>query len=204
MRRKLVNETSRTIRKNSSGDYQDGYKVILAKRIWWNLNPGYRQADWNHPAGAIHHFSDKEVLYLDVMNKLSGKIRQEINKVMRKHDLASEEQLLEIVKVLKKHHPLSIYDQYRQAMLLLSKSSQQKLNIIFTMDYLEPISDYFKQPSVKLRPDLLPKEAAELFLASLSPLFGTYQLIGGHSISDDERDQLILDCIINGLAKREK
>lgn len=151
-----------------------------------------------------HHFSDKEVLYLDVMNKLSGKIRQEINKVMRKHDLASEEQLLEIVKVLKKHHPLSIYDQCRQAMLLLSKSSQQKLNIIFTMDYLEPISDYFKQPSVKLRPDLLPKEAAELFLASLSPLFGTYQLIGGHSISDDERDQLILDCIINGLAKRGK
>ena len=151
-----------------------------------------------------HHFSDKEVLYLDVMNKLSGKIRQEINKVIRKHDLASEEQLLEIVKILKKHHPLSIYDQYRQTMLLLSKSSQQKLNIIFTMDYLEPISDYFKQPSVKLRPDLLPKEAAELFLASLSPLFGTYQLIGGHSISDDERDQLILDCIINGLAKRRK
>lgn len=151
-----------------------------------------------------HHFSDKEVLYLDVMNKLSGKIRQEINKVIRKHDLASEEQLLEIVKILKKHHPLSIYDQYRQTMLLLSKSSQQKLNIIFTMDYLEPISDYFKQPSVKLRPDLLPKEAAELFLASLSPLFGTYQLIGGHSISDDERDQLILDCIINGLAKRGK
>ena len=151
-----------------------------------------------------HHFSDKEVLYLDVMNKLSGKIRQEINKVIRKHDLASEEQLLEIVKILKKHHPLSIYDQYRQTMLLLSKSSQQKLNIIFTMDYLEPISDYFKQPSVKLRPDLLPKEAAELFLASLSPLFGTYQLIGGHSISDDERDQLILDCIINGLAKLGK
>ena len=151
-----------------------------------------------------HHLSDKEVLYLDVMNKLSGKIRQEINKVIRKHDLASEEQLLEIVKILKKHHPLSIYDQYRQTMLLLSKSSQQKLNIIFTMDYLEPISDYFKQPSVKLRPDLLPKEAAELFLASLSPLFGTYQLIGGHSISDDERDQLILDCIINGLAKRGK
>lgn len=151
-----------------------------------------------------HHFSDKEVLYLDVMNKLSGKIRQEINKVIRKNDLASEEQLLEIVKILKKHHPLSIYDQYRQTMLLLSKSSQQKLNIIFTMDYLEPISDYFKQPSVKLRPDLLPKEAAELFLASLSPLFGTYQLIGGHSISDDERDQLILDCIINGLAKRGK
>ncbi|KRM26637.1 MULTISPECIES: TetR/AcrR family transcriptional regulator [Limosilactobacillus] len=149
-----------------------------------------------------HHFSDKEVLYLDVMTKLSGKIRQEINKVMRKHKLTPEEQLFEIVRVLKKHHPLSIYDQYNQAMQLLSKSAQQKLNMIFTMDYLEPIGDYFKQPAVKLRPDLLPKEAAELFLASLSPIFGTYQRIGGHSITAEQRDKLILDCIINGLAKR--
>lgn len=82
------------------------------------------------------------------------------------------------------------------------KSAQQKLNMIFTMDYLEPIGDYFKQPAVKLRPDLLPKEAAELFLASLSPIFGTYQRIGGHSITAEQRDKLILDCIINGLAKR--
>ncbi|MGM9892673.1 TetR/AcrR family transcriptional regulator [Limosilactobacillus sp.] len=149
-----------------------------------------------------HHFSDKEVLYLEVMTRLSRKIRQEINKVIRKHDLDPEEQLLEIVHVLKKHHPLSIYDQYNQAMFLLSKSAQQKLNMIFTMDYLGPIGDYFKQPAANLRPDLLPKEAAEIFLASLSPVFGTYQLIGGHSITTDQRDELILDCIVNGLAKR--
>ena len=106
------------------------------------------------------------------------------------------------MKVLKKHHPISIYDQYNQAMVLLSKSAQQKLNMIFTMDYLEPIGDYFKQSEVNLRADLLPKEAAEIFLASLAPVFGTYQLIGGHSITTEQRDKLIVDCIVNGLAKR--
>lgn len=149
-----------------------------------------------------HHFNDKEVLYLEVMTRLSRKIRQEINKIIRKHSLKPEEQLLEIVHVLKKYHPLSIYDQYNQAMVLLSKSAQQKLNMIFTMDYLEPIGDYFKQSEVNLRADLLPKEAAEIFLASLAPVFGTYQLIGGHSITTEQRDKLIVDYIVNGLAKR--
>ena len=128
-----------------------------------------------------HHFSDKEVLYLDVMTNLCGKVRQDINKVMRKHDLSPN-------------------DQYNQAMRLLSKSAQQKLNMIFTMDYLEPIAAFFRQPDVGLRPDILPKEAAELFIAGLTPIFGTSQLIGGHSITPEQRDQLILDCIINGLS----
>ena len=43
---------------------------------------------------------------------------------------------------IKKHHPLSIYDQYNQAMRLLSKSAVSKLNMIFTMDYLEPIAAF--------------------------------------------------------------
>lgn len=148
-----------------------------------------------------HHFSDKEVLFLDVMTAFSGKVRQDINKVMRKHKLTPEEQLFEIVKVLKKHHPISIYDQYNQAMRLLSKSAQQKFNMIFTMDYLVPISEYFKQPAVELRADLLPREAAELFLASLTPLFGTYQKIGGHAITSEQRTKLLLDCIVNGLKR---
>ena len=70
-----------------------------------------KQVGITQPA-LYHHFSDKEVLYLDVMTNLSSKVRKDINKV-----------------------------------------------------------------------------------------FGTYQPIGGHNISDDQRDQLILDCIISGLSK---
>lgn len=48
-----------------------------------------------------HHFSDKEVLFLNVMTNFSGRVRQDINKVLRKHKLSPEDQLFEIVKVLK-------------------------------------------------------------------------------------------------------
>ncbi|WP_267200837.1 TetR/AcrR family transcriptional regulator [Limosilactobacillus kribbianus] len=149
-----------------------------------------------------HHFSDKEVLFLEVMTRFSSKVRQDINKALRKHDLSPEDQLYEIVKALRRHHPISIYEQYNQAMRLLSKSAQRKFNMIFMMDYLDPIGDYFKQPEVHLRGDLLPKEAAELFLASLTPVFGTYQMIGGHAINNEQRTKLILDCIINGMTKK--
>ena len=151
-----------------------------------------------------HHFSDKEVLFLSVMTEFSRKVHQDINKVPRKHKLTPEEQLFEIVKVLKKHHPISIYDQYNQAIQLLSKSAQRKYNMIFVMDYLGPIGEYFKKPEVGLRADLLPREAAELFLASLSPVFGTYQVVGGHAITSDQRTKLIIDCIVNGLKRTPK
>lgn len=151
-----------------------------------------------------HHFSDKEVLFLSVMTEFSRKVHQDINKVLRKHQLDPEEQLFEIVKVLKKHHTISIYEQYNQAIQLLSKSSQRKFNMIFVMDYLGPIGEYFKQPEVGLRADLLPREAAELFLASLTPVLGTYQVIGGHAITSDQRTKLIIDCIINGLKRTPK
>ena len=151
-----------------------------------------------------HHFSDKEVLFLSVMTEFSRKVHQDINKVLRKHQLDPEEQLFEIVKVLKKHHTISIYEQYNQAIQLLSKSSQRKFNMIFVMDYLGPIGEYFKQPEVGLRADLLPREAAELFLASLTLVFGTYQVIGGHAITSDQRTKLIIDCIINGLKRTPK
>ncbi|MEY8441967.1 TetR/AcrR family transcriptional regulator [Lactobacillaceae bacterium 24-114] len=159
-----------------------------------------KQVGITQPA-LYHHFSDKEVLYLDVMTNLSGKVRKDIQRVMRKHSLEPEEQLWQITQALLKSHPVSIYDQYRLAIGMLSKSSQQKLNMILAMNYLQPIAEYFKQPEVKLRPDILPQEAAELFLASLAPLFGTYQPIGGHNIDEKQRSRLILDCIVHGLAK---
>ena len=81
-----------------------------------------------------HHFSDKEVLFLEVMTRFSSKVRQDINKALRKHDLSPEDQLYEIVKALRRHHPISIYEQYNQAMRLLSKSAQRKFNMIFMMD----------------------------------------------------------------------
>lgn len=149
-----------------------------------------------------HHFNDKEVLFLDVMTAHGSKVRQEVNRVMRDNDLKGEDRLWELAKVLLRMHPKDIYEQWQSAGDLLSQSSKRKLNVIFMIDYIEPVSEFFKQPDVKLRPDVLPKEAAELFIASLSPMFNSFQKLGGRSINDDQRNRIILDIFMNGLNQR--
>lgn len=149
-----------------------------------------------------HHFSDKEVLYLEVMTTHGSKVRLAINKVMRETDVKGEDQLWELAKVLLQMHPKDIYAQWQSAGNLLSQSSKRKLNVIFMMDYIEPIAELFKESGIKLRPDVLPKEAAELFISSLSPMFNSFQQFGGRSITDEQRDQLIMDIFVHGLSKK--
>lgn len=149
-----------------------------------------------------HHFEDKEELYLDVLTELCGKVRQETFRILRKPDLDPEERLVEICNVYVKHHPLDIYSQYQTALRQLTPSAQHKLNLLFTMDYVEPLADFFKLPEVQLRPDLMPKEAAELLIASLTPIFGTFQVIGGRALTQEQRQRLIIDTILNGLTTK--
>lgn len=149
-----------------------------------------------------HHFSDKEVLFLDVLTEHCAKVRQGINRVMRKDDIDPKERLWEITQVLLRNHPRDVYEQWKAAEQLLSSSSKRKLDMIFMMDYIDPVSEYFKLPDVSLRPDVRPKEAAELYIADLAPLFGSFQEIGGHSISSENRSKIILDVFINGVSRK--
>lgn len=149
-----------------------------------------------------HHFNDKEVLFLDVMTAHGSKVRQEVNRVMRETDQKGEDRLWELAKTLLRLHPKDIYEQWQSAGELLTQSSRRKLNVIFMIDYIEPVSEFFKQPDVKFRPDVLPKEAAELFIASLSPMFNSFQKIGGRSITEEQRNRIILDVFMSGLGQR--
>ena len=149
-----------------------------------------------------HHFNDKEVLFLDVMTAHGSKVRQEVNRVMRETDQKGEDRLWELAKTLLRLHPKDIYEQWQSAGELLTQSSRRKLNVIFMIDYIEPVSEFFKQPDVKVRPDVLPKEAADLFIASLSPMFNSFQKIGGRSITEEPRNRIILDVFMSGLGQR--
>ena len=148
-----------------------------------------------------HHFNDKEVLFLDVMTAHGSKVRQEVNRVIRESESKGEDRLWELAKTLLRLHPKDIYEQWQSAGDLLSKSSRRKLNVIFMIDYIEPVSEFFKQPDIHIRPDVLPKEAAELFIASLSPKFNSFQKFGGRSITDEQRNRVILDVFMNGMGQ---
>lgn len=174
------------------------------------LNKGFGETSTRNIAKEIgitqpalyHHFNDKEVLFLDVMTAHGSKVRQEVNRVMRETDQKGEDRLWELAKTLLRLHPKDIYEQWQSAGELLTQSSRRKLNVIFMIDYIEPVSEFFKQPDVKVRPDVLPKEAAELFIASLSPMFNSFQKIGGRSITEEQRNRIILDVFMSGLGQR--
>ena len=184
--------------------------AIMKTATKFFLNKGFGETSTRDIAKEIgitqpalyHHFNDKEVLFLDVMTAHGSKVRQEVNRVMRETDQKGEDRLWELAKTLLRLHPKDIYEQWQSAGELLTQSSRRKLNVIFMIDYIEPVSEFFKQPDVKVRPDVLPKEAAELFIASLSPMFNSFQKIGGRSITEEQRNRIILDVFMSGLGQR--
>lgn len=150
-----------------------------------------------------HHFSDKEVIFLEVISQVGSDVRNGINKVLRKNDLEPIERLAQITQVLTRLHPNSVFTLIHGSFKELTPGSQRKLGMIFRMDYLAPIAEYFKLPEVQLRPEILPDEAAEVFISSLSPIFTSFHRIGGDSLSDEERIKLLLRLIMFGIAKEE-
>lgn len=150
-----------------------------------------------------HHFSDKEVIFLEVISQVGSEVRNGVNKVMRKSDLDPIERLMQITQVLTKLHPNSVFSLIHLSDRELKPSSQRKLEMIFKMDYLDPISEFFKLPEVRLRPEILPNEAAGLYISSLSPAFTKFHRIGGEGMNDIAQNKLLLKFIMYGISKGE-
>lgn len=151
-----------------------------------------------------HHFNDKEVLYLEVLSEHGRKISDEVNQVMRRKSLSPEERLWQLAQVFLKNNPSNTYNRLQYTKSQLSTSGQRKLEMIYLMDYIDPLARFFQLPEVNLRPDILPKEAAELFLSAMTPLFGMIQPLGGTMISQEQRGKIILDIFLNGVMDNEK
>lgn len=148
-----------------------------------------------------HHFSDKEVIFLEVISQVGGEVRNGINKVMRKNDLLPIDRLTQITQVLTKIHPNNVFTLIHGSFKDLKPGNQRKLAMIFKMDYVDPIASYFKLPEVNLKAEILPGEAAEFFISSLSPIFTSFHRIGGDSLSDVDQTKLLLKFIMYGIAK---
>lgn len=172
------------------------------------LKKGYQNTSTRDIAGKIgitqpalyHHFNDKEVIFLEVIAEIGKEVRNGVNKILRKQNLTAEERLFQITKALTKIHRSSIttliYESYKE----LSPSGKRKLEMLFKMNYIAPIADYFKLPEVKLRAEILPDEAAEFYLSGINTLFGNFTKLGGHQVSNDDRVHLTLNFILYGIA----
>lgn len=147
-----------------------------------------------------HHFADKEVIYLQVIKTVGSEIKEGIDAVNQQGPTVSaEERLVKITQVLTDAHPRDIFTVIHSSFADLKPENMRQLGMIFQTDYVTPIENYFKSEDVKLRQDIQPKEAAEFYITSLSPLFSKFHRIGGVSLTQEDHIRLLLDLILHGL-----
>lgn len=184
------------------------HKAILDAARTLFLSRGYQGTSTRDIAKAVgitqpalyHHFDDKEVIYLQVIQTVGGEIKDAIDAVNQQGAaMLPEERLVKITQVLTDKHPRDIFTVIHSSFADLKRENMGQLGMIFQTDYVTPIEAYFESEDVQLRQNIQPKQAAEFYITSLSPLFSKFHQIGGVSMTQEEHIRLLLDLILHGL-----
>ncbi|MCH5462799.1 TetR/AcrR family transcriptional regulator [Lactobacillus sp. LC28-10] len=184
------------------------HKAILDAARTLFLSRGYQGTSTRDIAKAVgitqpalyHHFADKEVIYLQVIQTVGGEIKDAIDAINQKGTaILPEERLVRITQVLTDKHPRDIFTVIHSSFADLKRENMGQLGMIFQTDYVTPIENYFESEDVQLRQNIQPKQAAEFYITSLSPLFSRFHQIGGVSLTQREHIRLLLDLILHGL-----
>lgn len=151
-----------------------------------------------------HHFADKDVLFLQVIETVGLEIKSDIDAINQQGAaVPADERLVKITQVLTDKHPRDIFTVIHSSFADLKPENMRQMGTIFQEDYVTPIETYFKSADVKLRQGIRPTEAAEFYITSLSPLFSKFHRIGGVSMTEEEHIRLLLDFILHGLVSEK-
>jgi len=151
-----------------------------------------------------HHFSDKEVIFLEVIKTVGEEVQQGILAV--NDELATAEQpdpvaaLTEVTEVLTGVHPRDVFTVIHSSFRFLKPENKRQLGMVFMQDYLAPLQKFFELGVVTLQPDVKPQDAASFYLTSLSPLFNTFHHVGPADASQHEQTLALIRLILFGVA----
>jgi len=151
-----------------------------------------------------HHFSDKEVIFLEVIKTVGEEVQQGILAVNDK--LATVDQpdpvaaLTEVTEVLTGVHPRDVFTVIHSSFRFLKPENKRQLGMVFMQDYLTPLQQFFELGVVTLQPDVKPQDAASFYLTSLSPLFNTFHHVGPADASQHDQTLALVRLILFGVA----
>lgn len=172
------------------------------------LSKGFQETSTRDIAKAVgitqpalyHHFDDKEVIFLQVIQTVGASIKERIDAInVQQTTLSPEDRLTQITQVLTDAHPRDIFTVIHSSFAYLKPAHQGRLGMLFQTDYLTPITTFFESEDVTLRKPLTATEAASFYMTSLSPLFSRFHQIGGSDLSEEARIRLLLDMILHGV-----
>lgn len=199
-RKEQLTQTHDAILKAASDQFlRRGYAETSTREI-------ARQVGITQPA-LYHHFSDKEAIFLAVVELVGQQAQTGIMTVNQRVTTGQLQDpvaaLAEITEVLLKVHPRDVFSVIHSSFHYLNPANRGRLGQLFSHNYLQPLATFFDQGLVTLQPQLTAQEAASFYLTSLSPLFNNFHHVGPADASHHEQVVLLLRLILFGIAQKK-
>ncbi|GEO66084.1 TetR/AcrR family transcriptional regulator [Levilactobacillus spicheri] len=176
-----------------------GYQATSTREI-------AREVGITQPA-LYHHFSDKEAIFLAVVNEVGQEAKtgmeQVIAQVRAGEQTDGVEALAAMTEVLLKVHPRDVFTVLHGSFRFLQPDNQGQLGRLFMADYLQPLQAFFTLDVVTLQPGMNAQEAANFYLTSLSPLFNNFHHVGPADASPHQQVVTLLRLILFGIAVKK-
>lgn len=174
-----------------------GYQATSTREI-------ARQVGITQPA-LYHHFSDKEVIFLEVIRTVGEEIREGIEQVVANltPNVDSVEALTAVTEVLTSSHPRDVFTVIHGSFRFLKAKNKRRLGMVFQQDYLAPLTAFFATDAVQLQGHIQPQDAASFYLTSLSPLFNTFHHVGPKDATQHEQTMALVRLILFGVAVKK-
>ncbi|HAT54712.1 MAG TPA: TetR/AcrR family transcriptional regulator [Lactobacillus sp.] len=182
-------------------------KILNAARDQF-LVKGYADTSTRDIANAVgitqpalyHHFSDKELIFVEVIETVGGELAANMNAILDADEGDGLNVLTDLSAAMVAIHPRDAFSLIHGSFQYLRPENQGKLGRLFATDYLQPLVRFFKSGKVKLRDGVDPMTAANFYLTSLAPLFAKFHQLGGPELTQREHIQVLLKLILFGVA----
>lgn len=162
------------------------------------LKNGYRNTSTRDIAKAAnitqpalyYHFSNKELLFIEVNKQIGGQLKSEIEQIEKETD-SLESKLIKCTNILLTIYHRDIFSFIHQSAAEMEPENKQKLFYILNDYYLKPLQAIIESSQNSLSSNVSSKKAAQFYLMSLSLLFSTVHQLS----SEKERSEQLIDLM---------
>lgn len=162
------------------------------------LTNGYKNTSTRDIAKAVnitqpalyYHFSNKEVLFIEINKQIGSQLKDEIEQIQKEPD-SLENQLIKCTNALLNVYHRDIFSFIHQSAAEMEQENKRQLFYILNDYYLKPLQAVFESSQNFLNSNISSSKAAQFYLMSLSLLFSTI-----HQLSTEkERSEQIVDLM---------
>ncbi|MBO0473593.1 hypothetical protein IGL98_002606 [Enterococcus sp. DIV0840] len=169
------------------------------------LANGYKNTSTRDIAKAVnitqpalyYHFSNKEVLFIEINKQIGNQLKHEIEQIQNETD-SLENQLINCTNALLNVYHRDIFSFIHQSAAEMEQENKQQLFYILNDYYLKPLQAIFETSQTQLNSKVSSKKAAQFYLMSLSLLFSTVHQLSTEKERSEQITEL-MDMVLHGV-----